>query len=76
MLLFFDDMIEQPQKLLQQTCAFLGIDHERAEIRQADEPVKVGKPDPMPPDLYDTLRDALAPDYQRLLSLNIPIVQK
>jgi hypothetical protein len=74
--LFFDDMATQPRKFLKQAFAFLGLDYARGEFRNIDEPVHAGQAKPIPPDLYDTLRNNLAPAYKRLLSLGNPIVQK
>lgn len=73
---YFDDLVDRPEKLLQQICAFLEIDFERGDFSDVNKSVNVGQTDPIPPDLYDTLRESLAPVYQGLLSLNNPIVQQ
>lgn len=76
LILYFDDMAERPAEFLRSVCDFLGLDMGRSEFRGRDEAVHAGSSVPMPPDLYQTLRQSLAPVYRRLLSLNSPIVQK
>ncbi|MGH6889592.1 MAG: sulfotransferase family protein [Rhizomicrobium sp.] len=76
LILFFDDMADRPNEFLQAACDFLGLDVGRSEFRGRDEAIHTGSPVPMPPDLYQALRQSLAPVYRRLLSLDNPIVQK
>lgn len=76
LILYFDDMAGRPDAFLRTICDFLGLDAGRSEFRGRDEAVHAGSSAPMPADLYQTLRQSLAPVYRRLLSMNSPIVQK
>jgi Sulfotransferase family len=76
LILFFDDIANEPRRLLAELFAFLGLDYARTVFKNVDEPVHAGQPRPMPPELYEALRKNLAPAYRRLLSLGSPIVQK
>ena len=74
--LFFDDIVERPRFLLEQACAFLGLDCNEVEFQHMDEPVHLGPPQPMEPDYYAAARERLAPIYRRLLALENPIVER
>jgi hypothetical protein len=76
LIVFFDEIVGKPHELLRRVCVFLGVDYARATFMNVGEAVHAGKPRPIPPELYATLRERLAPVYHRLLSLNSPIVQQ
>jgi hypothetical protein len=76
LILFFDEIVGKPHELLREVCAFLGVDYARATFTNVNEAVHAGKPKPIPPELYATLREKLAPVYRGLLSLNSPVVQQ
>lgn len=76
LLLYFEDIVERPHWLLEQVCAFLGVDPENARFKKADEPKYQGTPMVLSPELYEKLRETLRPAYERLLSLDNAYVRK
>lgn len=71
--LYFDTIVEQPLELLRDTCGFLDLDHTKTQFAGAESPVHAGEERPLPPVLYDKLRERLEPVYRRLLSLDNPV---
>lgn len=70
--LYFDDLAERPEALLQQVCAFLGVDFAAGKFKRLDKRVHRGEPAAMEPETYHRLRQELAPAYERLLDLKNP----
>lgn len=76
LLLYYDDIVERPLELLHRTCTFLQVEFGRGDFQGAADPVHVGLVRTMESDLYERLRQVLKPFYERLLSLQTPVVQK
>ncbi|HEY4114613.1 MAG TPA: sulfotransferase [Rhizomicrobium sp.] len=76
LILFFDDVVERPAKLVLDVCNFLAVDPARAKFKGLDKPVHEGQPGELPRELYDEMRARLRPAYERLLTLNSPIVKQ
>jgi len=74
LLLYFDDIAQKPQEFLTKVCAFLGLDSARAQFKHLFETVHQGVQSTIAPDLYDLLKQRLAPAYERLRTLNNPII--
>jgi hypothetical protein len=74
--LYFDSIVEEPARLLQETCEFLGLDFARGAFNRAGEAIHAGSTQTMPAVLYDAAREKLEPIYRRLLSLKHPVVNR
>ncbi|HEY8697288.1 MAG TPA: sulfotransferase [Rhizomicrobium sp.] len=74
--LYFDDLVERPEALLQQVCAFLGVDFAAGKFKRLDKRIHRGEPAVMEPETYNRLRQELAPAYERLLNLKNPLFEK
>jgi hypothetical protein len=74
LILYFDDIAARPRALLETVCEFLGVRADEAAFGPIGEPVHRGEPRELPPDLYDALKSALKPAYERLRSLDSPVV--
>lgn len=61
---FTDDIAEQPHRVLEGVCAFLGIRHQERFFRRAEKPVHVGEAQPMPPSVEAILKERLRPAYE------------
>jgi len=75
LVMHFDDVITQPQGFLHRVCDFLGVDGRRAQFSNIEEPVHQGQEAELDSGLYDKLRSALEPVYERLLSLDDPVMR-
>lgn len=60
---FTDDIAENPRRVLEGVCAFLGIRYQDRFFRRAGEPVHVGEAQPMPPSVEAILKTQLRPAY-------------
>jgi hypothetical protein len=74
LLLYFDDIAQQPREFLTKICTFLGLDDTAVEFKNLFETIHQGVPAPIPPAHYDLLRKRLAPVYERLRELHSPTV--
>lgn len=61
---FTDDIAEQPHRVLEGVCAFLGIRYQARFFRRAETPVHAGAAQPMPPTVESILKDRLRPAYE------------
>jgi hypothetical protein len=75
LVLYFDEIAEDPRALLHKACVFLGVDFARANVANLDEPVHQGEQTPMPPDIREALKASLKPAYDRLRALDSPVVE-
>lgn len=74
--LYFDDLVERPEALLQQVCAFLGVDFAAGKFKRLDKRIHRGEPAVMESETYNRLRQELAPAYDRLLNLKNPLFER
>jgi hypothetical protein len=74
--LFFDDISARPDDLLNELCAFLGVDPARTTFAAAHRPVNVGQPGTMDDETYARFRVAFAPLYEKLLQLQYPVADQ
>jgi hypothetical protein len=72
---YFDHIVENPRALLKAACEFLGVAFDRGEFSALEKPVHQGEQAPMEPEIYDALKDALKPAYDRLRGLDNPVVE-
>ena len=66
---FMDDIITEPMQVLEKVCAFLGTDFSPKYFLQADNPVHVGEPMEIPPQIYALLKKQLKPAYDGIVEL-------
>jgi hypothetical protein len=76
LLLYFDDVTARPRDLLQQVCDFLHISFARGKFSKMSDAVHKGQRATLDPAIYDQLKKALGPIYERLLALDSPIVDE
>lgn len=74
LLLYFDDIAQQPREFVTKVCAFLGLDDTHTQFKNLSETIHPGVPAAITPAHYDLLRKRLAPVYERLRTLNSSIV--
>jgi hypothetical protein len=74
LLLYFDDIAQQPREFMTKICTFLGLDDSQAQFKSLFETIHQGVPGTITPTHYDLLKKRLALVYERLRTLNNPIV--
>lgn len=75
LLLYFDDIEQQPRATLTTVHNFLGLDNTRARFMNLDKAVREDVPAAITPAHYKLLKERLAPVYNRLRALDNPIVE-
>ncbi|MFK7752090.1 MAG: sulfotransferase [Sedimentitalea sp.] len=63
----FDDIKKQPVELLKQIIGFLGLEADSSFFPKAEQVVHEGRKMDIPADVYDYMKNRLAPVYDRLL---------
>lgn len=66
---FMDDIVAEPQAVLERVCAFLGVPYREKLFRRADNPVHVGEAQAIPEPVLAVLKNGLRPTYEGLMSL-------
>jgi hypothetical protein len=74
LLLFYDDIVSQPEMVLRQVFDFVGVTWSDAATRGARRIVHQGQPIALETKIYEALRDRLRPVYEKLLALQHPAV--
>lgn len=75
LVLYFEHIAENPPAFLRKVCEFLDVAFERADLDRIGEAVHRGQEEALPPDLYEAMRDALRPVYERLRALDNPVAE-
>jgi Sulfotransferase family len=75
-LLYFDELAQQPRKLLKQVLSFLGVDPELAQFQDLYRHVHKGIAREMSSSEHETLKDKLMPIYEKLRALDTPPVRE
>ncbi len=69
LILFMDDILAQPLKLMADVCRFLGVEFEDDIFPRLEKPAHVGEKMDMPPELYELLKEQLHPTYVEMSKL-------
>jgi hypothetical protein len=73
---YLDDILERPLHFLEGLCAFLEVEFAAAMFANVTTPIHPGQLRELPPQTYDLLRQTLEPTYDRLLTLDHPVVRQ
>jgi hypothetical protein len=74
LLLYYDDVAERPQELLVRLCRFMGVSFARGKFSNMNKVIYEGQKQALDADVYELLKRSLAPIYERLLTLDNPLV--
>jgi hypothetical protein len=66
---FMDDIVERPQHVLEEVCAFLGVACAERVTRRAEEVVHAGRAQEMPPSVHARLKQRYRPVYDGISAL-------
>ncbi len=66
LILYMDDIAEQPSVVLEQVCAFLNLPYEAKFFKNVDESVHAGEAQEIPPEIEAFLKKQFESIYQRL----------
>jgi hypothetical protein len=69
LILFMDDIVARPLKLMTDVCKFLGVDFEDDMFTALAKPTHVGQPMDMPAEIYALLKEQLRPIYVEMAKL-------
>jgi hypothetical protein len=72
--LYYDDLAGRPREMLRTVHNFLGVDDSKTNENNLDEVRNKGPAEAMDEASYNAIRERLKPAYERLASLNNPIV--
>jgi hypothetical protein len=69
LVVFMDDIAAEPGRVLEQVCAFLGVEYPGKRFARASEPVHVGPPQELPGTVLDVLKERMRPIYEGMAAL-------
>ncbi len=69
LVLFMDDIVAEPQGVVEDVCRFLGVRFREKRYAKAGTAVHVGKPQEMPASVLAILKERLRPTYDNLAAL-------
>ena len=69
LVIFMDDIAARPGLVLEQVCAFLGVDYIAKRFGRAAEPVHVGPAQELPPSVLEVLKVRFRPIYEGFAAL-------
>jgi hypothetical protein len=69
LILYMDDIVATPLKLMADVCEFLSIDFKEGLFKRLEKPTHVGDKIDMPPEIYELLKEQLRPIYIEMAKL-------